>query len=166
MTVDGTSGSLNPELPSVGFYQGFNQINTVNSDAIAEVSITKGITPASVSGTMSGNVNIITKSGSNAFHGTLLEFNSLSDYNARNQFLTTKQRSTSNQYGGSLGGPILKNKLFFFVNYQGIRVSAFDALNGTVPTPLFDKEAIAAQPKYASEMALFPLPNTSYSAAA
>jgi hypothetical protein len=166
LTVDGTSASSDPELPSVGFYQGFNQINTVNSDAIAEVSVTKGITPASVSGSMSGNINIITKSGSNASHGTLLEFNSLNDYNARNQFLTTNPRSTSNQFGASLGGPILKNKLFFFVNYQGIRVSAFDALSGTVPTPLFDSQALAAQPRYASELALFPLPNTSYSSTA
>jgi hypothetical protein len=166
LTVDGTSASSDPEISSVGFYQGFNQINTVNSDAIAEVSITKGIAPASVSGSMSGNINIITKSGSNAFHGTLLEFNSLNDYNARNQFLTTNPRSTSNQFGGSMGGPILKNKLFFFANYQGVRLSAFDALSGTVPTPQFDSQAIAAQPRYAAELALFPLPTSSYSATA
>jgi len=163
LTVDGTNASSDPEMPSVGFYQGFNEINTVNSDAIAEVSITKGIMPASVSGTMSGNINIITRSGTNQYHGSVLEFNSLNDYNARNQFLTTNPRSTSNQFGGSLGGPVLKNKLFFFVNYEGVRISSFDALNGTVPTPLFASQAIAAQPQYASEFALFPAPNSPYS---
>jgi outer membrane receptor for ferrienterochelin and colicin len=132
LTVDGSSGSSDSETPTVGFYQGFNQINTINSDAIAEVSITKGIAPASVSG-MSGNVNIITKSGTNQFHGTLLEFNSLNDYNARNQFLKINPHSTFNQFGGSLGGPILQSKLFFFINYQGVRQSTFTALNGTVP---------------------------------
>jgi outer membrane receptor for ferrienterochelin and colicin len=124
LTVDGTSASPDPELPTVGFYQGFNQINEINSDAIAEVAITKGIMPASVSG-MSGNINIITKSGTNQFHGTALEFNSLNDYNARNQFLKTNPRSTSNQFGGSFGGPILHDKLFFFLNYEGVRISSF-----------------------------------------
>ncbi len=161
LTVDGSSGSSDPETPTVGFYQGFNEINTINSDAIAEVSITKGIAPASVSG-MSGNVNIITKSGTNQFHGTVLEFNSLNDYNARNQFLDTNPRSTFNQFGGSFGGPILKNKLFFFVNYQGVRQSTFTALNGTVPTPLFASEAIVAQPQYASIFSVFPAPNQPY----
>ncbi len=146
LTVDGTSASSDPEMPSIGFYQGFNVINTVNSDAVAEVSITKGIAPASVSNSMSGNINIITRSGTNQFHGSLLEFNSLNDYNARNQFLTTNPRSTSNQFGGSLGGPLIKNKLFLFANYEGVRISSFSALNGTVPTPLFAKQAIAAHP--------------------
>jgi Carboxypeptidase regulatory-like domain len=165
LTVDGTSGSSDPETPTVGFYQGFNQINTINTDAIAEVSLTKGIAPASVSG-MSGNINIITKGGTNQFHGTVLEFNSLNDYNARNQFLKTKPRSTFNQFGGSFGGPILHNKLFFFLNYQGVQQSTFTALNGTVPTPLFASQAIAAQPQYASIFAVFPAPNQPYSATA
>jgi hypothetical protein len=165
LTVDGTSASSNPELPSVGFYQGFNQINTINTDAIAEVSITKGIAPASVSG-MSGNVNIISRGGTNVIHGTLLEFNSLNDYNARNQFLQTVPRSTFNQFGASIGGAIIKNKLFYFFNYQGVRLSAFSALNGTVPTPLFAAQAIAAHPAYAAIFAVFPQPNQPYSATA
>jgi hypothetical protein len=79
LTVDGTSGSSDPETPTVGFYQAFNQINT---DAIAEVSVTKGIAPASVSG-MSGNINIITKGGTNQLHGTVLEFNTRLDQEGR-----------------------------------------------------------------------------------
>ncbi len=163
LTVDGTNASSDPEMPSVGFYQGFNQINTVNSDAIAEVSITKGIAPASVSGSMSGNINIITRSGTNQYHGSVLEFNSLNDYNARNQFLATNPRSTSNQFGGSLGGPVLRNKLFFFANYEGVRISSYAALSGTVPTPLFTSQAVAAQPQYGPQFALFPAPNSAYS---
>src|SRR5712691_130894 len=68
-TVDGTSASSNPEQPSFGFYNQPNLINTVNMDAIEAVSVVKGIIPASVSRTLSGNVNIITKSGSNEYHG-------------------------------------------------------------------------------------------------
>lgn len=164
ITVDGTNASSDPELPSVGFYQGFNEINTINSEAIAEVSINKGITPASVSGTMSGNINIITKGGSNSFHGSLLEFNSVSAFNARNQFLKTTPRSTFNEFGGSLGGPIIHNKLFFFGDYEGVRLSSFDALNGTVPTPQFVASTLAVAPEYKSEFAVFPTPNQPYAA--
>jgi carboxypeptidase family protein len=166
LTVDGTNASPDPELPSVGFYQGFNVINTVNSDAIAEVSTTKGIAPASVSGTMSGNVNLITKNGTNQFHGTVLEINSAAAYNARNQFLTKRPASRLNQFGGSLGGPIFKDKLFFFGNYQGARVSTFAALNGTVPTPGFASLATAAVPQYAKVLSAFPLPNQPYAPSA
>ena len=90
LTVDGTNASNNSEDTSLTFYGGFNVINTVNTEAIAEVSTTKGIAPASVAGSMSGNINIITKSGTNQFHGSLFEINSLSDYNARNQFLSSQ----------------------------------------------------------------------------
>src|SRR5207245_7795555 len=103
------------------FYNQPNIINTSNEDAISEVSVVKGIVPASVGGTVSGNVNLITKSGSNQFHGSLYEMNDVAAYNARNQFLTKKPGSTLNQYGGSLGGPILKDKLFLFGCYEGVR---------------------------------------------
>jgi hypothetical protein len=163
LTVDGTNASPDPELPSLGFYQGFNVINTVNSDAIAEVSTTKGIVPASVSGSMSGNVNLITKSGTNQFHGSALEFNSVAAFAARNQFLATRPGSTYNQFGGSFGGPIIKDKLFFFGNYQGVRLSSFTALTGTSPTPNFVGLVLATAPQYAPVLSAFPAPNQPYS---
>jgi hypothetical protein len=166
LTVDGTSASPDPELPSVGFYQGFNVINTVNSDAIAEVSTTKGIAPASVSGSMSGNVNLITKSGGNQFHGTLLEINSTAYLNGRNQFLTTRPGYTFNQFGGSVGGRIIRDKLFFFTNAQAVKLASFTALSGTVPTPSYTAQILAAAPQYRTILSYFPLPNQPYSATA
>lgn len=136
-TVDGTNATSDPETPSFGFYQGPNIINTINNDAIAEVSIVKGIAPATIGGTMSGNVNIITKSGTNTFHGSLYEINEVSAYDARNQFLTSKPRTTFNEYGGSVGGPIWKDKAFFFGSYEGAKVSEYTAVTDTVPTPYF-----------------------------
>jgi outer membrane receptor protein involved in Fe transport len=59
LTVDGTNASADSEQPQLGFFGSFNVINTINSDAIQEVSVTKGIAPASVSAGMSGNVNVI-----------------------------------------------------------------------------------------------------------
>jgi outer membrane receptor protein involved in Fe transport len=135
LTVDSTNATSDPEMAAFGFYQGPNIINTINNDAIAEVSIIKGIAPATIGGTMSGNVNLITRSGANQFHGTLEELNEVSAYDARNQFLTSKPRSTFNEYGGSIGGPILSNKLFFFGSYEGARVSSYSVVSGSVPTP-------------------------------
>jgi outer membrane receptor protein involved in Fe transport len=143
LTVDGTNATSDPETPAFGFYQGPNIINTINNDAIAEVSIVKGIAPATIGGTMSGNVNIVTKTGTNRFHGSLYEINDVSAYDARNQFLTTKPRSTFNEFGGSVGGPIIPSKLFFFGSYEGARVSSFSAISGTVPTPYLVRQSPA-----------------------
>ncbi|MPY90420.1 MAG: hypothetical protein GEU99_21175 [Luteitalea sp.] len=165
LTVDGTSASGNPERPSLGAYQSFNVINQINTEAIAEISTTKGIAPASVN-SMSGNVNLITKSGTNEFHGSLIEFNSLSAYNARNALLTSEPDSTTNQFGGSLGGPIARDKLFFFGSYQGVRISSFAPISGTVPTPEFASDVTAVAPVYSPLFALVPAPNRPYAAGA
>ena len=152
LTVDGTNATSDPELPAFGFYQGPNIINTINNDAIAEVSVIKGIAPAAVGGTMSGSVNIVTKSGSNQFHGSLYEINETSALDARNQFLTSKPRLTFNEFGGSIGGPIVRRKIFGFGSYEGARVSAFQAVSATVPTPYLKSIA----PQYANVLNAYP----------
>ena len=75
LTVDGTEASGDPELPSLSLYQNFNYVKGVNLEAISEVNVFKGIASAEISNTMSGNVNLITKSGTNQFHGSLFENN-------------------------------------------------------------------------------------------
>lgn len=152
LTVDGTNATSDPETPAFGFYQGPNIINTINNDAIAEVSIVKGIAPATVGGTMSGNVNIVTKSGTNQFHGSLYEINETSALDARNQFLTFKPRLTFNEFGGSIGGPIFPKKIFGFGSYEGARISAFQAVSATVPTPYLKSIA----PQYANVLNAYP----------
>lgn len=152
LTVDGTNATSDPETPAFGFYQGPNIINTINNDAIAEVSIVKGIAPATVGGTMSGDVNIVTKSGTNRFHGSLYEINETSALDARNQFLTSKPRLTFNEFGGSIGGPILRRKVFGFGSYEGARVSAFQAVSTTAPTPYLKSIA----PQYANVLNAYP----------
>jgi carboxypeptidase family protein len=67
----------------------------------------------------SGAVTLVTKSGSNAFHGDLFEFVRNGKFNARNTFALTRDTLKRNQFGGTLGGPIVQNKLFFFGGYQG-----------------------------------------------
>ena len=162
VTVDGTNASPDAELPSLGFYQGFNVINIINQDAIQEISTTKSIAPATVAGSMSGNVNIISKGGTNEFHGSAFEFNSVASYNARNQFLATKPGSTFNQFGATFGGRIIRDKLFTFTSYEGVRLRNFAALSDDVPTPEFIRSTLAVQPVYASIFKVFPAPNQPY----
>lgn len=153
LTVDGTNAQNDPEMTIIGFYQAPNIVNTLAHDAIQEVSIVKGIVPATLGGAMSGGVNIITKSGTNAFHGDMWELNQVSALNARNYFATTRPRLTFNQYGGSTGGRILRDRLFFFGAYEGARVSQFQVISGSVPTPFL--RAIAPS-VYTTELNMLP----------
>jgi Carboxypeptidase regulatory-like domain len=68
-----------------------------------------------------GGVNAVTKSGTNDYHGDLFEFVRNYKFNARNFFAAKRDTLKRNQYGGTLGGPIVKNKLFFFGGYQGTK---------------------------------------------
>ena len=80
-------------------------------------------------------VKIVTKSGTNEIHGDVFEFVRNSDLNARNFFAPTQDTLKRNQYGGSVGGPIIKNKLFYFGTYQGTPIrSAAQGNVAFVPT--------------------------------
>ena len=79
-------------------------------------------------------VSIVTNPGTNTLHGTAFEFLRNTVLNAQNRFATTKLPYHQNQFGGSLGGPILKNKLFFYGNYEGGRQVQPQPNYYTVPT--------------------------------
>ncbi len=158
LTVDGTDAEGDPEVPSLGMAQNFNPIRTVSLEAIAELDVTKGIPSAEVANTMSGGINIITKNGSNDFHGSLFLNNQVEDFAARPQFATTKGPLVYNQFGGSAGGRIIRDKLFFFGVYEGYRQRRALTISGNVPTAEFRARAIAAVPAYKPFLDLFPLP--------
>ncbi|HKX31375.1 MAG TPA: carboxypeptidase regulatory-like domain-containing protein [Blastocatellia bacterium] len=106
----------------------------------------------------------VTKSGSNEFHGSAFEFMRNDHTDARNFFDTTKPEFRRNQYGFTLGGPIVKNKTFFFGSYEGLReykgvttvalVPNDNARQGLLPTGTF-----AINPNAAPLLALFPRAN-------
>ena len=79
--------------------------------------------------------NVVTKSGTNELHGALWEFLRNNVLNARNFFQPTVAPLRQNQYGGSVGGPIVHNKTFFFASYQGLKIRSSNFINaGTTPT--------------------------------
>src|SRR5882724_9138195 len=86
-------------------------------------------------GTRSGpTVLVTTKSGSNQLHGSLFEFVRNTKLDAQSFFAASKEKFNENEYGGSLGGPIRKDKTFFFVDYQGRSQRRGQPFNGFVPT--------------------------------
>lgn len=92
-----------------------------NLDSIAEFRILTSNFDAEYGEFSGGQINVITKSGSNAFHGDLFEFLRNTDLDARNYFSPTRGAFIQNQFGATAGGPIRRNKIFFFSDYQGTR---------------------------------------------
>jgi hypothetical protein len=90
-------------------------------DALQEFSVETNALPARNGLHPGGAVNIVTKSGTNQIHGDLFEFMRTGSVNARNFFQPTHDVLHRNQFGGVVGGPIKKDKLFFFGGYQGTR---------------------------------------------
>jgi Carboxypeptidase regulatory-like domain len=90
-------------------------------DALQEFKVEAGGSAANTGMRSGGAVNAVTKSGTNEYHGDLFEFVRNYKFNARNFFALKRDSLKRNQYGGTLGGPILKNKLFFFGGYQGTK---------------------------------------------
>jgi hypothetical protein len=96
-------------------------------------------------------INYVTKSGSNQFHGNLYELWNGSRFNAANYFTNAtpgnhKPRSTVNHFGGSLGGPIIHNKLFFFFDSEWVRIALPIVTATTVPTPAFQSYVLQQLP--------------------
>lgn len=109
--MDGSSATASRD------FNGSNNFTPI--DAIAEVSVNSGNAPAQYGNGLT-SVNAITKSGTNQFHGSAFEYDQNTAFNARGFYNTTGTKSVEhwNEYGGTIGGPILKNKLFFFFAFQ------------------------------------------------
>src|SRR5271168_4938965 len=132
------SGDLNPGTISINGQREFANAFIVNgSDAEEDVNMGAAIVPnldsiaefriltanfdAEYGEFSGGQINVVTKSGTNAFHGDLFEFLRNTNLDARNFFSPTRGAFDQNQFGGTVGGPIRKNKIFFFADYQGTR---------------------------------------------
>jgi len=135
-----------------------------NPDSIEEFKVQTGQYDASYGRNAGANVDVVTKSGTNQFHGDVWEFFRNTALNANDFFLKQSHQPrgvlNENQFGGTLGGPILKDKLFFFVSYQGTRekdgldVAGGCLSGGTLPTMLTKMLATALRLRWKARLAL------------
>jgi len=188
VSVNGQSDAMNNNVVD-GMDNNERIIGTIGVkpalDAISEVRVQTNEYTAESGRTAGGVINIITKSGTNQYHGTAYEFFRNDKLDARDFFATIgpKPEYRQNQFGGSLGGPIIKNKTFFFADYEGFRAVQGVTTTATVPTAaehLGDFSAIPTQLTYldgktpipgnripasqispisANYMSLYPVPN-------
>jgi hypothetical protein len=106
-----------------------------NPDAIEEFRVVTNGYSAEFGRFTAGVVDVVTKSGTNALHGSLFEFLRNDQLNANSWNVLSRPTQRRNQFGGSAGGPIRRDKLFIFGSYSGLRQRAQDVLNGAiVPT--------------------------------
>jgi hypothetical protein len=124
-----------------GVYNGDPKLNgvavTPPVDAVREFEVLSSTYDASFGRNGGGQVSVVLRSGGNQFHGTAFEFFRNAVFDARNYFApsnTPAPQDQRNQFGGTLGGPILKDRTFFFVDYQGTRDNTGITQVTNVPT--------------------------------
>jgi hypothetical protein len=126
-------------------------------ESLAEFKASSAAYSADTGSMAGGQISMVTKSGSNAVHGSLYEYlrNSYFDATAwgPNQTLSPFKM---NQFGASLGGPIIHNKLFFFMNYEGVRQSFDQQLQATVPSQALQDQVMAKSPALAFVLKAYP----------
>ena len=146
------------QLPSTNAFGGLS--NLVSLDALEEFRVQTSTFAPEYGRTPGAQVSVLTKSGTNAFHGTAFEYLRNDKLNANDWFANAnglpRPELRQNDFGGVLGGPIRKNKLFFFGSYEGLRVRQPHVANTYVPSLATRQSAPAAvQPL----LNAFPLPN-------
>jgi len=108
------------------------------ADSMAEFRILTTTAPAEFGGTSGGITTIVTRSGTNQVHGTLYEFLRNDALNANNYFAPRKEELKQNQYGGTIGGPLVHNHAYFFTYYEGLRENQ-DITHGVVVPTLAER---------------------------
>lgn len=118
--IDASPGNINGEVPSPFRLQS-------SLENVQEFRVDSNNFPAEYGTGTGGQISVVTKSGSNAFHGSLFEFfrnDALDAPNFFDNIIGQKSSLRLNQFGGSLGGPIIRDKAFFFFSYEGYRLRA------------------------------------------
>ncbi len=134
-----------------------NQVLNPSVDDIQEFNVNQTSYGAEFGGKSGGVINVITKSGSNRIHGSVFEFVRNNVFNAKNFFNSPTAPTPpykQNEFGVSLGGPIQKDKMFFFVNYEGQRTHQTQTQRFTVP--IDSERASISDPVAAAILAKVP----------
>ncbi len=130
---------------------GFNSVLPIPLDSVQEFRTTVTGFTADEGRSSGGQVSVVTKSGSNQFHGSLYEYNRNTDFEANGWFNNrsgvARPALIRNQYGAAVGGPVRKNRLFFFFNYEGRTDRSAVSVSRTVPSDTFRQGIILVQLK-------------------
>lgn len=118
-------------------------------EGIAEFRASSFAYSADQGGAAGGQIQIVTKSGTNRFHGSMWEYLRNSDFDATPWGSTGHPQLQLNNFGANLGGPVIKNKVFFFANWGAYRQVLAQQVTGIVPTAAFRAATIAASPALA-----------------
>ncbi len=114
----------------------FNSLNLSPSpDAVQEFKVQTGSYSAEMGGAGGGQINIVTRSGSNQYHGTAYEFLRNGGLDAHTFNSMGTNHLVQNNFGASFGGPIVHNRTFIFMSYEGFRPANAETMTDTVPTP-------------------------------
>jgi hypothetical protein len=135
-----------------------SRVNRVSMDSIQEVQTVEQNYGAQYGQAIGAVINPITKSGTNGFHGSLFEYFRNEALDARD-FFAGKQKFRLNQFGGNLSGRLIRDKLFFFTNYEGVRQTRGTTFTSLVPTASF-RSTFA--PSIAPVLETIPLPSAPF----
>jgi hypothetical protein len=156
--IDGVDASrVDQPYMSNGFERGARLL-TGSLDTIAEFRVQTSNYNAEYGRASGSYINVATKSGGNQIHFTLFEFFRNSALDARNFFANTgpKPPFRFNDFGGNVGGPIIKDKTFYFVNYEGSRQRVGITGTGGVPSEEMRRQTLAASPELKPILDMYP----------
>ena len=158
--ADGGAGSVNYYLDGGSNMTGLRNTGNIapNPDAVQEFRVITNNYSAEFGRFAGGVINILTKSGTNDFHGSLFEFLRNDKLNANTWNALTKPPLRRNQFGGSIGGPIRKDKTFFFGTYSGLRQVTASFLNSAVVPTAAERTGDFSKSKVAPTDPLTKLP--------
>src|ERR1700730_14246967 len=134
----------------------------ISQDAIAEYRVSSALYDAEYGTQAGGQIDVVTKSGTNDLHGTVFGYlrNSVFDARNFNDFDLNGNPAIPpfrlGQYGMTLGGPIVKEKLFYFLNYEGLRQYQATTSQVFVPTPSIQQTILASSPQMCSILQAYP----------
>jgi hypothetical protein len=158
-SIDGIDASrVDQPYMANGFERGARLL-TGSLDTIEQFNVQTSDYSAQYGRAAGSYINIATKSGTNDFHGTAYDYFRNNILDARNFFATTglAPEFRFNDFGGNIGGPIRKEKTFFFLNYEGSRQRIGITGSGTVPSALERSEVEATSPQLTPILNMFPI---------
>ncbi len=162
-SIDGIDASrVDQPYMANGFERGARLL-TGSLDAVEEFRVQTSGYNAEYGRAAGADVRVVTKSGTNVYQASVFEFLRNNFFDARNFFNTKPNAQPEfryNNFGGNFAGPILKNKVFFFANYEGSRQRIGITGSGTVPSALARSEILSTSPALAAILATFPIGQT------